>query len=244
MRGRCRSRTAAATRATPSPRSGHRSPGSSSSPRSEGHLAARPAAVRASRLIRVADGTLLGKRISVLANRGLAGIDGTISTALGIAVASQATEQERAASPARSSATSLSSTRPAASSSRPENDARACGSSSSTTGRHDLRRARGRVELASRCVRPGAVHPAERRSGGSRARLRVGPPPSGDTRRAGAGADLAGRQAGRRGDPARALSRRGSGRTVLHRSSSDAVLPGRLLRAPEPVCSLLRWRHG
>ncbi|QHC69592.1 2-succinyl-5-enolpyruvyl-6-hydroxy-3-cyclohexene-1-carboxylic-acid synthase [Rathayibacter sp. VKM Ac-2801] len=47
----------------------------------------------ASRLIRVADGTLLGKRISVLANRGLAGIDGTISTALGIAVASQATEQ-------------------------------------------------------------------------------------------------------------------------------------------------------
>ncbi|PPF19183.1 MULTISPECIES: 2-succinyl-5-enolpyruvyl-6-hydroxy-3-cyclohexene-1-carboxylic-acid synthase [unclassified Rathayibacter] len=47
----------------------------------------------ASRLIRVADGTLPGKRISVLANRGLAGIDGTISTALGIAVASQATEQ-------------------------------------------------------------------------------------------------------------------------------------------------------
>ena len=44
----------------------------------------------ASRLIRVADGLLPGKRIPVHANRGLAGIDGTIATGIGIALASQA----------------------------------------------------------------------------------------------------------------------------------------------------------
>lgn len=43
----------------------------------------------ASRLIRVADGLVAGKKISVHANRGLAGIDGTIATALGIAISSQ-----------------------------------------------------------------------------------------------------------------------------------------------------------
>lgn len=44
----------------------------------------------ASRLIREVDRVAPGKKISVHANRGLAGIDGTISTALGIALASQA----------------------------------------------------------------------------------------------------------------------------------------------------------
>ncbi|KQQ92970.1 2-succinyl-5-enolpyruvyl-6-hydroxy-3-cyclohexene-1-carboxylate synthase [Leifsonia sp. Leaf325] len=44
----------------------------------------------ASRLIRDADRAVPGKRITVHSNRGLAGIDGTVSTALGIAVASQA----------------------------------------------------------------------------------------------------------------------------------------------------------
>ena len=44
----------------------------------------------ASRLIREADKVVAGKRVPVHANRGLAGIDGTISTALGIALASQA----------------------------------------------------------------------------------------------------------------------------------------------------------
>ncbi len=39
----------------------------------------------ASRLIREADGVVPGKRITALANRGLAGIDGTVSTAYGIA---------------------------------------------------------------------------------------------------------------------------------------------------------------
>lgn len=44
----------------------------------------------ASRLIRELDTRVVGKKISVHANRGLAGIDGTIATALGIALASQA----------------------------------------------------------------------------------------------------------------------------------------------------------
>lgn len=44
----------------------------------------------ASRLIRVADQVVPGKKITVHANRGLAGIDGTISTTIGIALASQA----------------------------------------------------------------------------------------------------------------------------------------------------------
>jgi len=44
----------------------------------------------ASRLIREVDRVVPGKKIRVHANRGLAGIDGTISTALGIALASQA----------------------------------------------------------------------------------------------------------------------------------------------------------
>lgn len=44
----------------------------------------------ASRLIRVADQIVPGKKIAVHANRGLAGIDGTIATATGIALASQA----------------------------------------------------------------------------------------------------------------------------------------------------------
>lgn len=43
-----------------------------------------------SRLVRVADEVLGGKRVPVHANRGLAGIDGTIATATGIALASQA----------------------------------------------------------------------------------------------------------------------------------------------------------
>ncbi|WP_424937644.1 MULTISPECIES: 2-succinyl-5-enolpyruvyl-6-hydroxy-3-cyclohexene-1-carboxylic-acid synthase [Bacteria] len=43
-----------------------------------------------SRLVRVADALLAGKRVPVHANRGLAGIDGTIATATGIALASQA----------------------------------------------------------------------------------------------------------------------------------------------------------
>lgn len=42
----------------------------------------------ASRLIRVADKYVSGKKIPVFANRGLAGIDGTVSTARGIAAAS------------------------------------------------------------------------------------------------------------------------------------------------------------
>ncbi|UJP10239.1 2-succinyl-5-enolpyruvyl-6-hydroxy-3-cyclohexene-1-carboxylate synthase [Microbacterium sp. KUDC0406] len=43
-----------------------------------------------SRLVRVADQVLGGKKVPVHANRGLAGIDGTIATAIGIALASQA----------------------------------------------------------------------------------------------------------------------------------------------------------
>ena len=42
-----------------------------------------------SRLVRVADEVLPGKKVPVHANRGLAGIDGTIATATGIALASQ-----------------------------------------------------------------------------------------------------------------------------------------------------------
>lgn len=43
----------------------------------------------ASRLIRDADRVVPGRRIRVLANRGLAGIDGTVATTLGVAIASQ-----------------------------------------------------------------------------------------------------------------------------------------------------------
>ena len=43
-----------------------------------------------SRLVRVADAVLGGKKVPVHANRGLAGIDGTIATAVGVALASQA----------------------------------------------------------------------------------------------------------------------------------------------------------
>ncbi|WP_350347958.1 2-succinyl-5-enolpyruvyl-6-hydroxy-3-cyclohexene-1-carboxylic-acid synthase [Agromyces sp. G08B096] len=43
----------------------------------------------ASRLIRDADRVVAGRRIAAHANRGLAGIDGTVATALGIAIASQ-----------------------------------------------------------------------------------------------------------------------------------------------------------
>lgn len=43
-----------------------------------------------SRLVRVADAVLGGKKVPVHANRGLAGIDGTIATATGVALASQA----------------------------------------------------------------------------------------------------------------------------------------------------------
>lgn len=43
--------------------------------------------VGASRLIRELDGAVPGKRIRVIANRGLAGIDGTVSTAIGVALA-------------------------------------------------------------------------------------------------------------------------------------------------------------
>lgn len=42
-----------------------------------------------SRLVRVADAVLAGKKVPVHANRGLAGIDGIIATGLGIAIASQ-----------------------------------------------------------------------------------------------------------------------------------------------------------
>ncbi len=42
-----------------------------------------------SRLVRVADAVLGGKKVPVHSNRGLAGIDGTIATATGIAIASQ-----------------------------------------------------------------------------------------------------------------------------------------------------------
>ena len=42
-----------------------------------------------SRLVRVADAVLPGKKVTVHANRGLAGIDGTVATATGVAIASQ-----------------------------------------------------------------------------------------------------------------------------------------------------------
>lgn len=51
----------------------------------------------ASRLIREADYVVPGKKIRVHANRGLAGIDGTIATGIGIALASQDTDDQSAA---------------------------------------------------------------------------------------------------------------------------------------------------
>ncbi|WP_440312337.1 2-succinyl-5-enolpyruvyl-6-hydroxy-3-cyclohexene-1-carboxylic-acid synthase [Leucobacter chromiireducens] len=51
----------------------------------------------ASRLVRVLDGLAPGRKLGVHANRGLAGIDGTVATALGIAAASQADPESSAA---------------------------------------------------------------------------------------------------------------------------------------------------
>lgn len=51
--------------------------------------------IAASRLIREADRRVPGKKITVHSNRGLAGIDGTVATALGIARASQAEPDAR-----------------------------------------------------------------------------------------------------------------------------------------------------
>ncbi|GAA2750451.1 2-succinyl-5-enolpyruvyl-6-hydroxy-3-cyclohexene-1-carboxylic-acid synthase [Amnibacterium kyonggiense] len=49
--------------------------------------------VAASRLIREMDAAVPGKRIRVLANRGLAGIDGTVATATGVALAAASAER-------------------------------------------------------------------------------------------------------------------------------------------------------
>lgn len=56
--------------------------------------------IAASRLVRVLDALAPARRVSVHANRGLAGIDGTVATALGIAVTSQDAED-----PARAAGT-------------------------------------------------------------------------------------------------------------------------------------------
>lgn len=53
--------------------------------------------VAASRLVRVLDGIAPPRRIRVHANRGLAGIDGTVATALGVAAVTQAAEDPRQA---------------------------------------------------------------------------------------------------------------------------------------------------
>lgn len=53
----------------------------------------------ASRLVREADRVVPGKKLRVHANRGLAGIDGTIATATGIALASQSAAVERGVPP-------------------------------------------------------------------------------------------------------------------------------------------------
>ncbi|GAB2797075.1 2-succinyl-5-enolpyruvyl-6-hydroxy-3-cyclohexene-1-carboxylic-acid synthase [Nonlabens tegetincola] len=53
--------------------------------------------VAASRLVRVLDGLAPARKLQVHANRGLAGIDGTIATALGVAAASQADADPRRA---------------------------------------------------------------------------------------------------------------------------------------------------
>lgn len=58
----------------------------------------------ASRLIRSADRAVPGRRITVHANRGLAGIDGTVATALGIAIASQSPEPGEGAAAERDAA--------------------------------------------------------------------------------------------------------------------------------------------
>lgn len=60
----------------------------------------------ASRLVRVLDGLAPARRLEVRSNRGLAGIDGTVATALGVAAASQAAEGS-----ARDSAQSVGVTR-------------------------------------------------------------------------------------------------------------------------------------
>ncbi|GGI44816.1 2-succinyl-5-enolpyruvyl-6-hydroxy-3-cyclohexene-1-carboxylate synthase [Agromyces flavus] len=65
----------------------------------------------ASRLIRDADRTVPGRRITVHANRGLAGIDGTVATTLGVAIASQAAVPGADGAPAASARAAGGTTR-------------------------------------------------------------------------------------------------------------------------------------
>ncbi len=138
--------------------------------------------VGASRLIRELDKVAPGKKIRVHANRGLAGIDGTIATASGIALASQRDDAPPGITRVLlgdlsflhdvgsllGGAGEAVAAHPARHRQRPR--------------RHDLRRPRGREDDGSGARRPRAADPPGRRHQGPRGRLRVGVPSRGQPR--------------------------------------------------------------
>ena len=126
-----------------------------------GDLAARPARVRRRPGSSASPTTCSpGKKVPVHANRGLAGIDGTIATAIGIALASQAGGRARRHPRAARRPRLPARRRRARCCRRARREPRLQVDRRQRRRRHDLRRARGRGGRRARGDRPRAVHPA------------------------------------------------------------------------------------
>ena len=139
--------------------------------------------VGASRLIRELDKVAPGKKIRVHANRGLAGIDGTIATATGIALASQRDDAPPGITRVLLGDLVAAARRRLAARGRRRGVAAHPADRRQRPRRHDLRRARGGAHDRSGARRPRAAHPAGRRHQGARGRLRLGVPSRREPRR-------------------------------------------------------------
>ncbi len=168
-----------------------------------------------SRLVRVADTVLGGKKVPVHSNRGLAGIDGTIATATGHRA--RVTGRRSARRHPCAARRSHRAARRRCSAAAPDRRRTApSGDRGQRRRRHDLRRSRSRRHRPARCDGPGAVHAAHDEVRASRARVRVGVPASDDPRRARSGAHFTRR------------------RPAAHRSPADPLKPARALTRTHP----------